>query len=48
MDLVKTEEQIQQELQQAQMMQMTEKLGPAGIKAMSDQSLAQQQNDPEA
>ena len=46
--LVKTEEQIQQELQQAQMMQMTEKLGPSGIKALSDQSLAQQQNDPEA
>ena len=41
--LVKTEEEMAMEQQQAQQMQMAEKLGPAGIKAMSDQSLAQQQ-----
>jgi hypothetical protein len=35
------------EAQQAQQMQMAEKLGPAGIKAMSDQSLAQQQQPSE-
>ena len=41
--LVKSEEQLAQEQQQAQMMQMTEKLGPAGIKAVSDQ--AKEQNN---
>ena len=41
--LIKSDEQIQMEMQQAQMMQMTEKLGPAGIKAMSDQTLSQQE-----
>mgnify|MGYP003323968139 CR=1 FL=1 len=41
--LIKSEEQMAQEMQQAQMAQMTEKLGPAGIKAMSDQALAQPQ-----
>ena len=44
--LVKSEEQMAEEAQQAQMMQMTEKLGPAGIKAMSDQSLAQNEQEP--
>ena len=43
--LIKTEEQMAQEQQQAQMAQMAEKLGPAGIKAMSDQSLAEQQQE---
>ncbi len=41
--LVKSEEEMAMEAQQAQQMQMAEKLGPAGIKALSDQSLAQQQ-----
>jgi hypothetical protein len=41
--LIKTQEQLAQEQQQAQLMQMAEKLGPAGIKAASDQSLADQQ-----
>lgn len=41
--LIKSEEQMQMEAQQAQMMQMTEKLGPAGIKAVSDQALSQQE-----
>jgi hypothetical protein len=36
--LVKTEEEIQQMRQQMQQMQLTEKLGPAGIKALSDQA----------
>jgi len=36
--LVKTEEEIQAMRQQAQQMQLTEKLGPAGIKALSDQT----------
>tara|TARA_R100000995_G_C3478342_1_gene122333 strand:- start:305 stop:1864 length:1560 start_codon:yes stop_codon:yes gene_type:complete len=45
--LIKTEEQLAQEQQQAQMTQMAEKLGPAGIKAMSDQSLAEQQQQEE-
>ena len=43
--LVKSEEQIAQETQQAQMMQMTEQLGPSGIKAMSDQALAQKEQE---
>ena len=41
--LIKTQEEIMQEQQQAQLMQMAEKLGPSGIKAASDQSLAEQQ-----
>jgi hypothetical protein len=41
--LVKSEEEMAMEAQQMQQMQMAEKLGPAGIKALSDQSLAQQQ-----
>ena len=41
--LIKTQEQIAQEQQQAQLMALSEKLGPAGIKAASDQSLADQQ-----
>tara|TARA_R110002020_G_scaffold215623_2_gene422872 strand:+ start:374 stop:1939 length:1566 start_codon:yes stop_codon:yes gene_type:complete len=41
--LIKTQEEILQEQQQQQMQQMAEKLGPAGIKAASDQSsLAQE------
>jgi hypothetical protein len=36
--LVKTEEEIQQIRQQMQQNQLTEKLGPAGIKALSDQA----------
>ena len=40
--LIKTQEEILEEQQQQQMMQMAEKLGPAGIKAASDQSLAQE------
>ena len=43
--LIKTEEQMQAEMQQAQMMQMTEKLGPSGIKAMSDQAKIQQEQN---
>lgn len=42
--LIKSAEQMQMEAQQAQMMQMTEKLGPAGIKAMSDQSINENNN----
>ena len=44
--LVKSEEQMMQEQQQAQMMQMAEKLGPAGIKAASDQAKVQQEQQP--
>ncbi len=40
--LVKTEEQLQAEQQQALQMQMAEKLGPTGIKALSDQAQQQQ------
>jgi hypothetical protein len=40
--LVKTDEQLQAEAQQAQQMQMMEKLGPSGIKAISDQVQGQQ------
>jgi len=38
--LIKSQEQMQQETQMAQMQQMTEKLGPAGIKALNEQSMA--------
>lgn len=41
--LIKSEEQLQQEMMQAQQMQMTEKLGPAGIKAISEQVTNQSQ-----
>jgi hypothetical protein len=41
--LVKSEEQLAQEAQQAMQSQMVEKLGPTGIKAMSDQAIQQQQ-----
>ncbi len=42
--LIKTQEEILEEQQQQQMQQMAEKLGPAGIKAASDQaSLAQEE-----
>lgn len=41
--LVKSNEEMAMEAQQAQQMQMAEKLGPSGIKALSDQSLAQQE-----
>ena len=38
--LIKSSEQMQQEQQMAQMQALSEKLGPAGIKALNDQSLA--------
>ncbi|MAL84554.1 MAG: phage tail protein [Idiomarina sp.] len=41
--LVKSDEEMAMEAQQMQQMQMAEKLGPAGIKAVSDQVLAQQE-----
>ena len=40
--LVKSEEEIQAMMQQQQQMQLTEKLGPAGIKAVSDNMGAEQ------
>lgn len=43
--LIKTEEQLAQESQQQMAAQMSEKLGPAGIKALSDQY--KQANSPE-
>jgi hypothetical protein len=46
-NLIKTQEDRAQEQQQMQMMAMAEKLGPAGIKAISEQSLAQQQQQQE-
>lgn len=45
--LVKTDEEIQAEMQQMQQMQLTEKLGPAGIKAISESANAQAQAQPE-
>jgi hypothetical protein len=44
--LVKSAEEMGAEMQQAQQQQMVEKLGPAGIKAMSDQAAAAQQQQP--
>jgi hypothetical protein len=44
--LVKSAEEMGAEMQQAQQQQMAEKLGPAGIKAMSDQATAAQQQQP--
>ena len=41
--LIKSDEQLQQEAQAAQMQQMTEKLGGPAINAMNQQALAQQQ-----
>ena len=38
--LIKSSEQMQQEQQMAQMQALSEKLGPAGIKALNDQALA--------
>lgn len=38
--LIKSAEQMQQEAQQAQMMQLAQKVGPAGIKALNDQYMA--------
>ena len=38
--LIKSAEQMQQEAQMQQMQALTEKLGPAGIKALNDQALA--------
>jgi hypothetical protein len=43
--LIKSVEEIQGEQQQAQQMQMTEKLGPAGIRAVSDNIKQQQQSE---
>ena len=45
--LVKDQEQMQAEMQQAQTMQMAEKLGPAGIKAMSEEAKNQQISEKE-
>jgi len=41
--LVKTDEQIQQEMQQAQMAQMAQQLGPNAMKTASDQFMQQQE-----
>jgi hypothetical protein len=41
--LVKSDEELMAEMQQAQQTQLTEKLGPAGIKAISDQASNLQQ-----
>lgn len=38
--LIKTAEQMQQEAQRAQMMQLAQKVGPTGIKALNDQVMA--------
>jgi hypothetical protein len=46
--LIKSSEEMGAEMQQAQQQQMAEKLGPAGIKAMSDQASAAQQQPSEA
>jgi hypothetical protein len=40
--LVKSDEELQAEAQQAQQMQMVQSLGPSGIKAISDQVKGQQ------
>jgi hypothetical protein len=45
--LVKSEEQLAQESQQAMQAQMVQQLGPSGIKAMSDQSIQQQKQQGE-
>jgi hypothetical protein len=45
--LIKSDEQMMQETQQMQEQQMAEKLGPAGIKAMSDQAKVAQQQEPQ-
>lgn len=45
--LIKSDEQLAQEMQQAQQQQMVEKLGPAGIKAMSDQAKINQPSEEE-
>ena len=41
--LIKTQEDILQEQQQAQMQQMAEKLGPSAIKSATDQTMASEQ-----
>lgn len=41
--LIKSDEEMAMEMQQAQQAQLTEKLGPSGIKALSEQSKAQQE-----
>lgn len=43
--LIKSDEQLQQEAQAAQMQQMTEKLGGPAINAMSQQAMAEQQQE---
>lgn len=45
--LIKTQEQLAEEQQQQQLLALSEKLGPAGIKAASDQALAEQQQQQE-
>jgi len=41
--LIKTQEELQQEMQQQQMQALTEKLGPSGIKGISDNIMQQRQ-----
>ena len=41
--LIKSQEEIMEEMQRAQMQQMAEKLGPSAIQSATDQSLAQQE-----
>lgn len=44
--LIKTQEELMEEMQRAQMQQMAEKLGPSAIKSATDQSLAQEEQAP--
>lgn len=51
-NLIKTEEEIMEEMQQAQLQSVTEKLGPSGIKSISDnimqqRSMQEQPTEPE-
>lgn len=45
--LIKSDEEMAMEMQQAQQTQLAEKLGPSGIKAISEQALAQQEQQSE-
>jgi hypothetical protein len=45
--LIKTEEEIQQAMQQAQMMEMAQKLGGPAINAAQEQYMAQQEQPPQ-
>lgn len=44
--LIKTQEELMEEMQRAQMQQMAEKLGPSAIKSATDQTLAQEEQAP--